>query len=187
MNWGQIKAAVRELAHRSDISDALFAIFLPVAEQRMYWGESNAPAVRLSAMRKTVTLTNGAPPPDFLAAIKVGDGLSYRPLGALSQHSGSYTWNGQALVLSRGEAFPVELTYVAKFPALAVDADTNWLTDNAPNVYITSLLVEVGRWASDDAMGTREAANYISTVNALISSDKAASISGSPLTIRGMK
>ena len=58
---------------------------------------------------------------------------------------------------------------------------------HAPNIYVSSLLVEVGRRNLDDAFAAREAANYASSVNALTSYDKAASISGSRLVMKGRK
>ena len=44
MNWGAIKAAVAAYTHRTDL-DALMPTFLALAEQRIYYGESNSPKV----------------------------------------------------------------------------------------------------------------------------------------------
>ena len=38
---------------------------------------------------------------------------------------------------------------------------------NAPSIYLASMLVEVHRWAADDASAAREASNYASAVGAL--------------------
>jgi hypothetical protein len=186
MNWGEIKAAVAAYAHRSDLT-AMLPTFLQLAEQRIYFGEANAPKVRVSAMRQFVTLADGARPTDFLDAIKLAEHdkpdspLTYRTLDRMPCEFRAFSWDGQTLVLSRDQEFPVDLTYHAKFDTPAADGDTNWLMTNAPGVYLASLLVEVGRYTRDDAFGAREASNYTSAVIALVSQDAAASLSGSPL------
>ena len=189
MNWGELKTAVAAYTHRSDIT-ALMPTFLELAEQRIYYGEANSPKVRCAAMRQSTTLANGARPAGFLEAIKVAAAgspekfLEYRPLERMPQEWSAYTWDGDTLVLSDDQAFPVDLTYYAKLATPTLDADENWLMANAPSIYLASMLVEVHRWAADDASAAREASNYASAVGALVSQDKSAAISGSALRIR---
>lgn len=189
MNWGQIKAAVAAYTHRTDL-DAMMPTFLALAEQRIYYGEANSPKVRCAAMRQSATLANGARPVGFLEAIKVAEAgspekfMEYRPLERMPQDVRAYTWDGDTLVLSDDQAFPVDLTYYAKLATPTLDADENWLMANAPSIYLASMLVEVHRWAADDASAAREASNYASAVGALVSQDKSAAISGSALRIR---
>lgn len=190
MNWGEIKAAVVAMSHRTDL-DALFPVILKLAEQRIYFGEMNSPKVRCAAMRQSATLANGTQPAGYLEAIKITPSgkpewpLTYRPLEQMPDASASFTWDGQTLVLSTDQAFPVDLTYYGKLPSPVLDTDENWIMAHAPNIYVSSLLVEVGRRNLDDAFAAREAANYASSVNALTSYDKAASISGSRLVMKG--
>lgn len=189
MNWGAIKAAVAAYSHRTDLT-AMIPTFLDLAEQRIYNGESNAPKVRVAAMRQFATLADGTRPAEFLEAIKVTPEdspetpLYYRPLEQMPRERWAYTWDGTTMVLSEDQGFPIDLTYHAKFATPVDDADENWLMANAPNIYISSLLVEVGRWSRDDALGVREAANYASSVGALHSQEKAAAMSGSPLRMK---
>jgi len=189
MNWGELKEAVAAYTHRSDIT-ALMPTFLELAEQRIYYGEANSPKVRCAAMRQSATLANGARPVGFLEAIKVAEAgspekfMEYRPLERMPQDVRAYTWDGDTLVLSDDQAFPVDLTYYAKLATPTLDADENWLMANAPSIYLASMLVEVHRWAADDASAAREASNYASAVGALVSQDKSAAISGSALRIR---
>lgn len=190
MNWGEIKAAVIELSHRDDLT-ALLPVFLKLAEQRIYYGELNAPKVRCAAMRQFATLANGTQPTGYLEAIKVAPSgkpewpLTYRPMEQMPDAWGSFSWDGQTLVLSTEQAFPIDLTYYAKLATPVADADENWLMANAPNIYIASLLVEVGRRGMDDELAAREANNYASSVNALTSYEKAAALSGSRLVMKG--
>lgn len=189
MNWGEIKTAVAAYTHRSDLT-ALMPTFLELAEQRIYYGEANSPKVRCAAMRQSTTLANGARPAGFLEAIKVAEAgspekfLEYRPLERMPQEWNAYTWDGQTLVLSQDQGFPIDLTYYARLTTPLADSDENWLMANAPGVYLSSILVEVHRWAVDEAQAIKEAANYTSAANSINSQDKAAQISGSPLVIQ---
>lgn len=189
MNWGELKAAVAAYTHRSDIT-ALMPMFLELAEQRIYYGEANSPKLRCAAMRQSATLANGARPVGFLEAIKVAEAgspekfLEYRPLERMPQEWNAYTWDGATLVLSQDQGFPVDLKYYAKLTTPVADSDSNWLLDNTPAIYLASMLVEVHRWAKDDATAAREAANYASAVNALTSQEKAAAMSGSSLRMK---
>lgn len=186
MNYGQLKAAVKGYLHRTDV-DSMMPTFLALAEQRIYNGEANSPALRVSAMLKTVTLADGNVPADFVQAKRVNvagnerDTLDYHPLSNVATSCSAYSWQGALMVLGPRQAFPLDLLYYSRFGQLTDDASTNWLTENAPNVYLTSMLVEAARWARDDALGVREASNYASAVASLVSADKAAQISGSPL------
>ena len=190
MNWGQIKAAVREYTHRSDITEELMSMFLEMATQRIHYGEQNTPKLRCEAMKCAATMYYGTQPADYLEAVKIfpvgkpGDPLTYAPDGIRPNTSNSYSWVGQSLVLSEDQAFPVEMIYYARLPILAADTDCNWVSDNAPSIYITAIGVEVGDWMRDPAFAGAQASKYTSACASLVSSDKAASISGSPLVIR---
>lgn len=189
MNYGELKSAVRGYLHRTDV-DAMLPTFLSLAEERIYRGESTAPALRVSGMVKTVSMTTAARPTDFLEAKLIHeDGapkrvLNYVALSLVGKCGRSYSWDGVNIALSDGQSLPVSLTYYARLDPLSADGDTNWLLTNHPNVYLTSMLVEAARWARDDELGAREAANYISAVNALMAADKTAQYSGSLLTVR---
>lgn len=189
MNWGALKSAVAAYTHRDDLA-ALFPTFLELAEQRIYIGESNAPKVRCAAMRQFATLADGTRPAGFLEAIKVAQAgspdkpLTYHPLDRMPRECRAYTWDGETLVLSQDEAFPVDLTYYARLATPVADADENWLMANVPGLYLASLLVEVYRWAVDDAGAAREAGNYASAAATFNSQQQAAQISGSLLQMR---
>lgn len=190
MNWGEIKAAVRSYTHRSDIDDALMALFLPLAEQRIYFGEANTPRLRCSAMLHSVPMYFGTPPSGFLEAVKIhpldkpDEPLDYVPLDQIPEECNAFSWQGQELVLSRDQAFPVEMVHYCKLSSLINDEDCNWLSDFAPSIYITAIGVEAGDWMRDPEFASAQAAKYTSACASLVSSDKASQISGSPLTIR---
>lgn len=189
MNYGQLKTAVKGYLHRSDV-DSMFPTFLTLAEQRIYSGEMNSPALRVSGMLKSAVLADGNMPTDFIEAKRVnvsGDErkkLEYRPLSDVATSCNAYSWEGPLMVLGPHQSFPIDLLYYAKLDALAADADTNWLLTKSPNIYLTSMLVEAARWARDDALGIREASNYASAVQSFMSADKVAQHSGSLLRLK---
>jgi len=189
MNYGQLKAAITAYTHRSDAA-AMVDVFMPIAEQRIYFGENNSPAVRLSSMLTTVTLANGTRPVGFIEAKKVFElnrpecPLEFRPMEFMDRECRAFSWDGEILVLSRDMAFPMQLTYYGQFSTPALDTDTNPILTKFPNVYLTSILVEFARWVRDDEMLVREAGNYASAVSSAQSADQRAQHSGSMLVMR---
>lgn len=189
MNYGQLKAAMTAYTHRSDAA-AMADSFLPIAEQRIYFGESNSPAIRVSSMLSTVTMADGTRPAGFLEAKKVFEQdrpwmpLEFRPMEFMNHECRAFSWDGETMVLSRDMAFPMQLTYYGQFSTPALDTDTNPILTKFPNVYLTSMLVEFARWARDDEMLVREAGNYASAVSSAQSADQRAQHSGSMLVMR---
>lgn len=188
MNWGQMKAAVASYMHRTDIDAARWALHLPLAEQRMYFGETTVPALRLRSMEKLVTMNTADQPVDYLEAIKIYSDpnrpLDLRPLERINLERNAFAWSGLKLVTSPDVALPLQLTYYAKWATPTTDDDTNWLLTNAPNVYLSSLAVEVARWMEDDARLARETQVYASAAAALSAADKHTKYSGALLSAR---
>ena len=190
MNWGQIKDAVRSYAHRTDITDALMSTFVELAEQRIYMGEQNTPKLRCDAMLCKAQMYYGTRPSDFLEAKKIypldcpDKPLNFAPNGLMPGACNSFSWEGQELVLSKDQAFPVEMLFYSRFMPLVNDDDCNWLSDHAPAIYLSAIGVEVGDWMRDPEFAASQASKYTSSCASLVSSDRASAISGSPLTIR---
>jgi len=184
MNWGQMKAMVADYMHRTDLASR-WAYFLPLAEARMYFGEATVLPLRLTSMERLDTLATASQPADFLEAIKVYSDpnrpLDLRPLERITREINAYAWSGQQLVTSPDVALPLQMTYFAKWTTPAADGDTNWLLTNAPGLYLSSLAVEVARWARDDALLARESQAYASAASALMDADKRAKYSGALL------
>lgn len=198
MTWRQIKDAVAAYAHRTDL-EALMPTFLEMAEQRIYTGasEGDVPPLRLSSMMTVLTPAPLTLPADFLEMKRVSAvmsptfkrALDFKPLenmGEQENASGSpsfFSLRGNTLVYSPSFSQDVEITYYAKFPALLDDSDTNWLTNNAPAVYIASILAEVGYYTSDDNLTQRELARFASVMNSLQAQDDGNKHSGAQLRI----
>lgn len=192
MNWGELKTAVLAYAHRvGDLElTALLPTFLALAEDRIYSGESNSPKIRVAAMRQFAQLANGTRPNGYIEAIKITEAdspdnpLLYAPLDTMPKQSKAFSWDGQTLVLSEDQGFPVDMTYYAKLATPSADIDANWLMENHPRLYLSAMLVEVARYTVDDAMAAREVSNYASAAQTVNSTDKAAQMSGSKIVMR---
>ena len=184
MNWGQMKAMVASYLHRA-IDPDKWAMYLPLAEARMYFGEATVPPLRLTSMEKLTTLATASQPVDFLEAIKLYSDpnrpLDLRPLERITREVNAYAWSGQQLVTSPDAALPLQMTYFAKWTTPVADGDTNWLLTNAPAIYLGSLAVEVARWSRDDGLLARESQSYASAAAALTDADKRAKYSGALL------
>lgn len=187
MNYGELKAAVAGYTHRNDMAP-LFDTFRDLSEQRIYYGEQNTPALRIPAMEKESTLASGAQPGGYLEAITltaVGIGypytLDYRPLGGMKYERHAYGWDGANLILSDDAAFPISMRYYAKLPTPVLDADTNWILTEAPNIYLQSMLIEAASWMRDTELQARAGMNYVSACSALQSTLEAARLSGASL------
>ena len=179
--------------------------FLALAEQRIYNGspELGVDQLRLSSMLQTVAPFDGTLPADCLqiSRIKValGEGLAesleFKTIEALTPYQAQtsrpafYSVQGSTVVYGPTfdtATFPVELTYYGRFPTLAagIDSISNWLSINAPGVYIYAMCMEVASWLQDDAMLMRAGKLYADACSALLDNDRQGQRSGATLTIR---
>ena len=146
--------------------------------------------VRCAAMRQSASMANGTRPAGFLEAIKIAESgspdrpLEYRPLDKMPHERRAFSWDGATLVLSDDQAFPVDLTYYVRLAH--ANAGRGRELAHGQRTFDLSR-IDAGRGASlaaDDASAAREASNYASAVNALVSQEQSAAISGSALRIR---
>lgn len=198
MTWRQIKDAVAAYSHRTDL-ESMMPTFRELAEQRIYTGaaEGNVPPLRLSTM---LTVLNPSPanlPSDFLEMKRVSAVMSptykkpldFKPLENMGERETAagapsfFSLRGNTLVYSPTFSQDVEIIYYAAFPSLVADSDTNWLSINAPAVYISALLIEVGYYTRDDLLTQREQARFASTMNSLQAQDDGNKHSGAQLRI----
>lgn len=93
-----------------------------------------------------------------------------------------YTRIGQELRVLNGGTSTYSLLYVAKFAALADDSDTNWLLENASDVYLFKSLHYGAAWLRDKAAAESYEAMYQGAVNALVLSERMSQFSG-PLSM----
>lgn len=113
-----------------------------------------------------VDSSNVRRPLDFLAAPSeavYSDGTSGYPMW--------YSIRGAQLevIPPPSAAFTAELVYFAKIPALSVTNTTNWLLDDAPDVYLYGTLLEAAIYMEDDARETRYGNRVKAAIDELMS------------------
>lgn len=157
MNYGELKTAVADwIAHPQ--ANASIPSFVRLAESVLRRD------VRVPAMEQTVTgsMVLGAIvlPADYVDARRlVVDGQPYdyvtaeefTKLETAGSWSRVFTRVANTLVVLRGGSGAYSLLYSAAFPALSSDSDTNWLLDNASDVYLFKTLVFAGVYLKDRA------------------------------------
>jgi hypothetical protein len=138
--------------------------FLDIAEARV----NRALRIRPQVSTATATATAGvdyvALPSDFIAlkgAYTSGDSkfsLEYRTVEQMNNVDPGagrpryFTIRGDNMVFpaNADDAYEVELTYYAKFPALSDSQTTNWLTTNFPQVLLYGSLQAAAEFIHDD-------------------------------------
>lgn len=156
--------------------------------------------VRVPAMDATASAALAAGvitlPDDFIEVKRlVIDGYVYtfKPVEVFQQMetdgyatSGSagryYTRIGQTLRVLNGGTSTYSLLYVAKFAELSGDSDSNWLLENASDVYLFKSLHYGSAWLRDKAAAESYEAMYQGAVSALSLSERMSQFSG-PLSM----
>jgi hypothetical protein len=161
-SYTELQASVSEFANRADLSPALLADFIVLAESEF----NNRLRMVDQENYADFTIT-GRITPLFadLAQIRSIEykGSPVKPMSYASPEvmSRLVTTGGAPLFYSqRGvwiEVLPIQtntvvtMTYWRKIPALTTFEPTNWLLQAHPNLYLYETLRQVAIWAKDDA------------------------------------
>lgn len=203
MNYGELKAAISNRLSRTNLT-AIIPDFVTLGESRLYAGfrdvEVNVPPLRLQQMLATETASLATLPAGFLelSRFTVPDSYGARPLefktpqdfASLPTSANSafyYTFQDGGVAVQGGVPAAFTFVYYKRFDALVSDADTNWLLENHPGIYLYSALIEAYAHIKDDARITMAGRMFAAAANALIESDCAAKHSGSTLTIQSAR
>ena len=196
MNYGQLKQAIANRLGRTNLTPVI-PDFIALGEARLYNGfediEVQVDPLRLRAMLARETASLDVLPARFLAVDRLTvpgapDALTYvtpERFASLAPTSCPryFTHQDGGIAIEGGTPAAFALSYYRRFPALVADADTNWLLETAPAVYLYSALIEAYAHLKDDARIPTAARMYAAAANALIASDQAERHSGSTLTI----
>lgn len=157
--YGELKTTIADYLHRADLTSYIPG-FVEFANARIN------DELRIDAMLQIADTTlNGefnALPTGFIAmrSIESASGpLVYMTPEAMSEFSQTgavpdparYTIMAQQLRLYPiPSALPVTMSYYKAFANFAVDADTNWLLTNRPDLYLFGSLVNAASFLVDD-------------------------------------
>ena len=184
MNYGELKTAVPNWLANSTVTPVIgdvVRLAVAVIDRD----------VRVRAMEKAVTgtLVDGvaALPADYLESRNLvinGEVYDYitperyqleQSRGGVFKH---FTAVGLSLYVVGGGSGAYTLTYVASFPALTADTDTNWLLTNAPDVHLYACLKQAAVFVKDAAAAQGYEALYQDAKNKVNSSDRASRFNG---------
>jgi hypothetical protein len=189
--FAELRTAVASWLNRSDLT-ASIPDFVTLAESDIRRD------VRVQAMESvasgTLTGETLAHPTRYLEARRLTVGgyvyqyrmpQDYTDAVKLSSTAYIYTSVGQTLYILNGTSGDdYTLTYLAGFAAFSADADTNWLLENAPDVYLFGALRYAAIYMQDDAAMTRHLAMYLSAAKRLSAREHWAAYSGAQLAVR---
>lgn len=190
MTYNQLLADIAAWSHRSDVA-AMAPGFVRLAEERIARDLKLRAQIVYSTLAIAPQQMAAALPSDFIELDRGGvrlagkrlDFVTKEQLGDVCQPA--YSIDGQYLLVGpvSDDVQMVDITYYARFPALA-DVGENWLLTNHPSVYLNASLLEFSLWAEDDASAGKYGALYDKAVGPLQAQDRAANTAGSALRIR---
>lgn len=158
MNYTQLQAAIADYLHRSDLT-AQIPTFISLAEATLF-REVSIPETETSA-NGTITGGYGALPADFgsITKISVTYGGAARLLDyiniadvytATEASPGYYTFqNGQIRIFGAGDGQTYTLYYIPALAPLSSTVSTNWLLENAQDLYFYSSCLEAAKFTRD--------------------------------------
>lgn len=191
-NYTDLKAAVARWLNRADLTDDIPG-FIQSAESQI----SIDLRLRQQLANTQLMTTSGyhgiSLPGDWLEFDSVsidGDPLEEVSFADILREKASgtarrYAVAGNELILSvqANSAYPVDVTYFQRFPALE-DVPTNGLLANYPDLYLFGALMWGFRFVMNEASAAAWQGQYIGLVDRLHEADKKARYSGSTLRVR---
>lgn len=165
MNYSELKTAVADYMHRTDLT-AKIPGFIQLAESFLF-RELDVKALRVSVAGVTtgeyVTL-----PADFLSVVRLTsshNGREYdldyasQPYKYALSYPANYALENNKLRIfgaSTGQAYT--LYYAPKIAALSDSNTSNWILENAQDLYLYASAIEAARWTKDEGEQMRLAA-----------------------------
>lgn len=199
----ELRTAVLDL--RTDLSSKFSSEILPLAEERIYYGDGPVPPLRVLAMETSANLsfTSGSAtlPAAFLdkrALYWVGSGgqtvsLSYEPPSVFYPASyarlggswpSAYTIEGTTVKIAPELTGTAKLLYYARPTAMTQDAHTNAILTTWPGVYLFGCQIERFRLERNDSEMAKARQMYADAITAANKQAVAARSLGGPMRKR---
>lgn len=186
MTYAILKADIASWLHRSDLTNEI-ATFVRLGETDI------SSDVRVRSMETVVTgsvLAGEISMPSNLieSRLLVVDGYpktyattaDFAELDRIDSEKHVYTVTGSTIKVLTGSSY--SLTYWASLDTLVADSDTNWLLENAYDVYLWAGIKQAAIWSQDDQSTVKYDAMYRGAV-AKINAREAKAMRGGTLTI----
>lgn len=196
--YDQLKAAIADFLNREDLT-AVIPTFISLAEADI------SRMVRDFRMEKRSTAQvdtqYSALPNDWVETIRVQlantsarvELASNGMLAELRQKRNdqpgtpthfAHTAGGLELYPTPDAEYTVEILYYSKIPALATEAQTNWLLTAAPDVYLYGALIQSAPYLKDDQRAVVWSGMYQNAITNLNAASERARYSGTGLRLR---
>ena len=207
---GGIKTAIDDfLSRQGDFNDAYKSeYFLALAHARIHYGSDDprfpSEPLRVRAMEASADVIVNAQavalPPGYLAMRRIY--LDTSPVGKLdffppmdfwakyvSSEGGqpsAFTIEGENLVFGPvpNGTYTAKVLFWKAFTLPAANADSNWIMQNVPGLYLYGALVEAACVIQDDEQIARYGPMFAGALGGLIKADKRDRYSGAPLQMR---
>lgn len=202
-NYTELKSTIADFLNRDDLTSIIPA-FIELAEAQMnrdirHWRMETRSVGDVDSEYSTL-------PSDWIETISLhvnGDGTSTLNLSSreaiANRRAKTEDESGRPRLYSHAdgsiELFPtpdktyeIELLYYAKLDVLSSSNATNWLLDEAPDVYLYGALIHSAPYLQEDARAGTWASMYSAAVQKLNAASKAAQMSGTGLrlNVRGL-
>lgn len=202
-NYTELKSTIADFLNRDDLTSIIPA-FIELAEAQMnrdlrHWRMETRSVGDVDSEYSTL-------PTDWIETISLhvnGDGTSTLNLSSreaiANRRAKTENETGRPRLYSHAdgaiELFPtpdktyeIELLYYAKLDVLSSSNATNWLLDEAPDVYLYGALIHSAPYLQEDARAGTWASMYSAAVQKLNAASKAAQMSGTGLrlNVRGL-
>lgn len=209
--FGGIKTAVADWAFQGGgvTSTVVGTDFFPQVQSMMYYGDGpDVPALRIRAMKNETTVTPASggtitistdigtnwlafteitPTQAGCDSLNYVDPWSFRKQTGLLQDLASpqaiYTIEGDMLYLAPASIGALLAKWYGKFAALSLDADTDWIITNAPQVYLNGCLMLACAY-TDDSREPGFRAKFAASIRALNENDNRQRASGATMVAR---
>lgn len=191
-NYTDLKTAVARWMNRADLVDDIPS-FIQSAEAQIAIDLRLRQQLCVAQLVTTAGYNGISLPSDFLEFDSVslnGNYLEQISFGDLLRTKAdgiprSYAIGGNELLLSvpATTAYPVDVTYFARFPALEL-VPVNGLLVNYPDIYLFGALMWGFRFVMNEAAAAQWQGQYVGLKDRLIGADKRALYSGSALRMR---
>jgi hypothetical protein len=199
-NYGELKSAIGDFLNRSDLTSVI-PTFIDFAEAEI----NRTVRVRQMVARAEAAIDTrfSAVPSDFVEAkdLVIVTGTPVTPLEFVTQQEMAQIRNTEIASAGKPKYFSVvgaqfefvptpdaeyslEMTYFAKISALTLDADTNWLLTDYPDLYLYTSLMHSAPYLKDDERLAVWAQLAKKAKEELIARDTSASFNGSTPKMR---
>lgn len=198
-NYGELKSAIADWLMREDLTSVI-PTFIDMAHARLNrqlrvrdmvvraTAVADAQFTQLPAdfleMRNLQINTMGGIPLNYVTAHQMDE---YRMGNGDSAGTPAlFTITGDLLELwpTPSQEFDVEMAYYSKIATLSDDADTNWLLDKAPEVYLYGALAQAAPYLKEDERIQVWASLHDRALQELRDEDERARFMGSTPTIK---